>query len=262
MLVAVASGRITPWSRSRPGNAEFLQAAQANEADPEALEAPEAPEAQDLEPEAEDLTADSAVPAVSAEPTGFSPYARIATAALSRMFLTVTMSLTIWAAVPALLGWHPTTVVTGSMEPSIRPGDVVSARPVASSELKLGMVLLVDDPDHANQLRLHRLVGFNPDGRLVLRGDANPHEDSSPVERQDVRGVGSVRVPYVATPILWLHEGAWIKLAMLIALILLVVAASGLDRHLAPATEEEAPQEEALAEEAAKEAGAEQGPSP
>lgn len=165
------------------------------------------------------------------------------------MLLTVLMSLTVWAATPALLGWQPTTVVTGSMQPKIRPGDVVSARPVPSSSLRPGMVLLVDDPDHANQLRLHRLVRFSDDGRLVLRGDANPAEDSSHVERRAVHGVGVVRVPFVATPILWLHEGAWTKLAILVALILTVVAATGLDRHLAPATEKEATKKEAAEEE-------------
>jgi len=81
------------------------------------------------------------------------------------------------------------------MQPRINPGDVVSARPVPSGSLQLGMVLLVDDPDHPDRLRLHRLVRFSPDGRLILRGDANPHEDSSPVDRQAVHGVGSLRVP-------------------------------------------------------------------
>jgi signal peptidase len=92
------------------------------------------------------------------------------------------------------------------------------------------MVLLVDDPDHPNRLRLHRLVRFTPDGRLVLRGDANAGEDSSHVERTAVHGVGSVRVPYIAIPILWIHEKAWVKLVVLVAVILALVAALGLDR--------------------------------
>jgi signal peptidase len=122
-------------------------------------------------------------------------WARLLTAELARVVLTIGISLTLWAGAPALLGWHATTVVTGSMQPRINPGDVVSARPVPSGSLQLGMVLLVDDPDHPDRLRLHRLVRFSPDGRLILRGDANPHEDSSPVDRQAVHGVGSLRVP-------------------------------------------------------------------
>jgi signal peptidase I len=180
-----------------------------------------------------------AVPAATRSSTtaGLAPTVRVVIAALSRMMLTVAMSLTLWAAMPALLGWQPTTVVTGSMAPKINHGDVVSARPVPSSSLQPGMVLLVDDPDHRDRLRLHRLVRFNPDGSLVLRGDANPQDDSSPVDRKAVHGVGVLRVPYVATPILWLQQGAWLRLVMLVAVILALVAAAGLDRHLDPAEE-------------------------
>ena len=163
------------------------------------------------------------------------PWIRLVVAALARMVLTVTMSMALWAAAPALLGWQATTVVTGSMQPRISPGDVISARPIPSENLQLGMILLVDDPDHRDRLRLHRLIRFNPDGRLVLRGDANPQEDSTPVERKAVHGVGSLRVPYVATPILWIQEGAWLKLMILVALILAVVAATGVDRKVTSA---------------------------
>jgi signal peptidase I len=165
---------------------------------------------------------------------GLVPTVRLVTAMLARMVLTIAMSLTLWAAAPALLGWEQTTVVSGSMQPRIKPGDVVSARPTPTASLRLGMILLVDDPDHRGQLRLHRLVRFSPDGKLVLRGDANGHDDSSPVDRQAVHGVGSLRVPYVATPILWLHEKAWVKLAVLVAVILALVGAAGLDRSPTP----------------------------
>lgn len=165
--------------------------------------------------------------------------ARVVTAALARMALTVAMSMTLWAAAPALWGWHPTTVASGSMEPHISAGDVVIARPIPSSSLQLGMVLLVDDPDHADRLRLHRLVRFNPDGRLTLRGDANPNEDSTTVDRQAVHGVGALRVPFVATPLIWLQEKAWVRLIILVGLVLALVAATGLDRNPASAADSE-----------------------
>lgn len=175
-----------------------------------------------------------AVPAAAAGPVtagGMLEATRVITAAMARMLLTVAMTLTLWAAAPALLGWQPTTVVSGSMEPHISRGDVVSARPIPSGSLQLGMVLLVDDPDHADRLRLHRLVGFNPDGSLTLRGDANPNADSTTVNREAVHGVGALRVPYVATPLLWLQEKAWVSLIIMVGVVLALVAATGLDRN-------------------------------
>jgi signal peptidase len=71
----------------------------------------------------------------------------------------------------------------------------------------------------------------------VLKGDANPQEDSSQVDRQAVHGVGALRVPYVALPILWLHENAWGKLAAFVAVVLALVAALGLGRDRTLAVE-------------------------
>jgi signal peptidase len=164
-------------------------------------------------------------------------WARLVAATLAKAAIILALSLAMWAAAPAILGWHPTTVVTGSMEPRIHPGDVVVARPVPTDELRPGQVLLVDDPDHHDRLRLHRLVRTTPDGSLVLRGDANAGEDSTPVDPRAVHGVGFLRVPYVATPILWIQNQAWTNLAILLAVILTLVSATGLDRDATPASE-------------------------
>jgi signal peptidase I len=134
-----------------------------------------------------------------------------------------------WALLPFALGWQPTTVMTGSMEPRISAGDVVIARPVPTGTAALGHVLLVDDPDHANKLRLHRYVQDAPDGGLILRGDANQSNDSSPVAPEAVHGVAVLRVPYVGLPVVWIAEKNWGNLAALFVAVsaLTVAAAAG-----------------------------------
>lgn len=120
-------------------------------------------------------------------------------AASSRAVLLSLSMLLVWAVAPSLWGWQGTVVMTGSMQPRLAPGDIAVARPVAPEELRLGQVLLVDDPDHPGRLRLHRLVDVQ-DGRLVLRGDANPADDSSTVGYADVHGVAVLRIPLLAGP--------------------------------------------------------------
>jgi signal peptidase I len=127
----------------------------------------------------------------------------ISTAA--RGLLTALLGLLLMSLLPAAAGWHPTVVLTGSMQPTLQPGDVVVARPVRPGQLRPGQVLLVADPDRPNRLRLHRLVRFD-DGSLVLRGDANPGSDSSPVAPTAVQGVGTLRVPGIGLPVLWAHQ--------------------------------------------------------
>jgi signal peptidase I len=138
--------------------------------------------------------------------------------------LTLLASLVLWSLVPVALGWHSTVVMTGSMQPRLHVGDVAIARPVPTDKIALGQVLLVKDPDHAGRLRLHRLVGFGPNGTLTLRGDANAHNDSSPVQRNAVLGVGVLRVPVIGRPVIWLREGDVTALGLTAAGLLGLVA--------------------------------------
>ena len=141
-------------------------------------------------------------------------WAALIGAALARAILLAAASLLIWGAVPALWGWLPTTVSSDSMAPGIRAGDVVISMPVDANDLHLGQVLLVADPDHEGRQRLHRLVGTTASGELVLRGDANQQDDSTPVQPADVSGVGVLRVPWVGLPGLWLREGDVVPIAV------------------------------------------------
>lgn len=150
-------------------------------------------------------------------------------AAIARGILLSAVSLIIWAAVPALWGWMPTTVKSDSMAPAIRAGDVVVSAPANASNIHLGQVLLVDDPDHHGRLRLHRFVQTDAQGRLILRGDANKINDSSPVELADVRGFGVLRVPWVGLPGLWLGKGDFVPLAMTAAGAVALFLVSRLD---------------------------------
>ena len=160
---------------------------------------------------------------------------RLAVSLLARAVLFSILGLLVWAVLPIAMGWQPTTVVTGSMVPRIYAGDVIVARPIPTGTAALGQILLVDDPDHAGRLRLHRYVESAPDGGLILRGDANPGNDSSPVTPEAVHGVAVLRVPFAGLPVVWFTEKNWGNLAAVFigasALILAAASAPG-----APAT--------------------------
>jgi len=160
---------------------------------------------------------------------------RLILATASRCILTLTCSLLFWAAAPALIGWHPTTVLTGSMTPAIDPGDVIVSRPVDPTHLRKGDVVLVHDPVHHGRLLLHRFVRLRADHRLELRGDANGSDDSTPVSPGAVVGTAAMRVPWVGRPWFWIVQRQWGHLAALALLLALAVAGSRLDRRHRPA---------------------------
>jgi signal peptidase I len=158
---------------------------------------------------------------------------RVAATSAARAILLGAISLLLWSVAPLLLGWHPTVVMSGSMQPAVAPGDVLVYRQVATAELRAGQVLVVDDPDHPGRLRAHRLARALPDGTLRLRGDANPAPDSSPVDADAVRGVAVLRVPLVGLPAVWAADRRWSPLGLTAAtmLALAVLAVGGPSRR-------------------------------
>ncbi|NQW86309.1 MULTISPECIES: LamG-like jellyroll fold domain-containing protein [unclassified Frigoribacterium] len=157
----------------------------------------------------------------------------VATTARTVLWLGVLLAL--WCVVPAALGWHVTTVASDSMAPRLLTGDVVAAAPIDGDDVTPGQVLLVDDPDRSDRLRLHRLVSHESGG-LRLRGDANAAPDSSLVDAEAVHGVGILRVPWVGAPGLWLRGGEVVRLVMLATGVAVLVGLARLDHPTRSAT--------------------------
>ena len=146
-----------------------------------------------------------------------SSWLRFTVVLAARGVIAVLVGVVFWGIAPLALGWHTTTVMTGSMQPTLLPGDVVVSKPVPAHDVRAGQVLLFPDPDHAGVLRLHRLQDVDAHGDLVTKGDANPEADSTAVARSSVVGVGYLRVPFVGLPVVWAAEHRTAPLVVLAA---------------------------------------------
>jgi signal peptidase I len=143
---------------------------------------------------------------------------------LARGYLVFVLALAACAIVPMVTGLAPSVVQSGSMMPLIRVGDVVLSRPLAAdAATPLGRVITFPAPPGSAEpgMRLHRVVGVNPDGTLITAGDANPDVDSAPLSRVDVIAVSSILVPWIGLPAFWVQHGlvlffaAWLVLSLL-----------------------------------------------
>jgi signal peptidase I len=124
----------------------------------------------------------------------------------SMLLVSMATSLSLWIALPWLfLGWSPTLVTSGSMQPLVSPGDVVMIRPVDADELTPNTVVLYDRPDTGRVL--HRIVEQLPDGSFITRGDANTSDDSGYLHADQVEGAAVLAVPWIGRPSLWLSQG-------------------------------------------------------
>lgn len=135
--------------------------------------------------------------------------------ALSTLWLALVAWLAAFALLPVLLaGWDPTVIVSGSMSPLIRAGDVVLVDEHDGSPLSEGAV--ISFADHRGVLVTHRIAEVRDDGTYVTRGDANGSADSDPVAPADVVGVGRLLVPYIGAPTAWWSEGNLAALTMVV----------------------------------------------
>ncbi|MFC5501329.1 S26 family signal peptidase [Lysinimonas soli] len=145
---------------------------------------------------------------------------------LARGYLVFLVALAACAVGPMAFGLTGTVVQSGSMMPHIGVGDVVLSRPLpADAATPLGRVVTFPAPSGsaAPGIRLHRIVGVNPDGTLITAGDANRDADSAPLPRADIIAVGCLLVPWVGLPAYWLQHGLALPFAAWLAVTLLAL---------------------------------------
>lgn len=143
---------------------------------------------------------------------------------LARGYLVFLVALAACASVPMLFGLTGTVVQSGSMMPHIAVGDVVLSHPLApDAQTPMGHVVTFEAPpgSEVSGIRLHRIVGTNPDGSLITAGDANRDVDSAPLARTDIIAVGVLLVPWIGLPAFWLQHAQLVPFAGWLALTLL-----------------------------------------
>jgi signal peptidase I len=90
----------------------------------------------------------------------------------------VGFAIGIAVALAAPLAFHarPLVVLSGSMEPALRTGDVSVVRSIAPLDARPGDIVTFRDPDNADRLITHRVRAMRVQGDAVVfrtRGDAN-----------------------------------------------------------------------------------------
>ncbi|MBO3663935.1 signal peptidase I [Microbacterium stercoris] len=130
--------------------------------------------------------------------------------------------------IPRLMGGQALTVLTGSMEPALSPGDVVAVRGIdpddVCTEVSVNdIVTFLPAPDDPS-LITHRVVGITigsfEDGsgcRLLTQGDANSTADD-PISPEQVRGVFMYAIPSVGWVKEWIQQNPMLAMALGIAI--------------------------------------------
>lgn len=126
---------------------------------------------------------------------------RLGHAALNLVLVGVLALATAVVILPRATGSVPLTVLTGSMTPTIHPGDLVIVRPTPLEELHLGDIVTFQPVSGVATLVTHRIISISHDAQrqvtgLQTQGDANNVADNPLVPGQ-VMGRVWYTVPYI-----------------------------------------------------------------
>lgn len=139
-----------------------------------------------------------------AEENNSSIFSRLRTGFTVAIALALGAVVTASVIIPALAGWVPLTVLSGSMEPTYPVGSQVFVDPVEGkdrSAIPTGTIISYmpypDDPT----LVTHRIVDMKVDSTGVthytMQGDNNSAPDPLPVADYQVRAIAKYHLPYM-----------------------------------------------------------------
>jgi signal peptidase I len=91
-------------------------------------------------------------------------------------------------------------VLTGSMEPTIKPGDIVLLAPTPRTQPQLGDVDAYTARRFSGEsvgIFTHRIIGGNPVDGWIMKGDNNPSPDVQKPKSEDINGVVFFVIPWI-----------------------------------------------------------------
>lgn len=149
-------------------------------------------------------------------------WCRLGLLVLARAYRALLATMLATAMLPMLWSWTSYVVRSDSMEPALSVGDVVVAKPFSAPErVPVGRVMLFTPPSASvggDEVRVHRVVENRGRGSYTTAGDANRSVDPEPVQAERFHHRAVICVPFVALPLTWWRDEAFLRLALFLVL--------------------------------------------
>ena len=173
---------------------------------------------------------------------------KIALICLLLVVLAINISIIIQAnknkdKVPQVFGYKPFVVLSGSMNPEIKVGDLVLVKEVDVNELKEKDIIAYRDAK--DKVTTHRIVQvINDEGNLsfITKGDANNAEDAA-IDASQVEGKYEKRYPGIGNAIIFIQQPLGFAVVVLsifiICMLMYMVQNKNLNKKIKFESEEE-----------------------
>lgn len=144
-------------------------------------------------------------------------------------FLVAISVLALTVIIGPQVGIQSEIVISGSMSPAIRAGDMVFAHAVTPTDIQVGDIIMYTALDETT-LIMHRVVevgsGLYSKPQFITQGDANRNPEPNPVAADQVVGIVFFSIPFFGALIRFIKTP--VGLILMIGVPLLVLLASEL----------------------------------
>ena len=127
--------------------------------------------------------------------------------------------------VPDVGGYMPMIVLTESMHPTIKGGDLIIIKSAEPEQIKVDDVITYFDPDSSKQsTTTHRVIDIKTvDGKLMFetKGDANPATDGD-IPAEKLVGVYQLRIAGMGKVAMFMQTTPGLIVCVVVPLLLLV----------------------------------------
>lgn len=128
--------------------------------------------------------------------------------------------------VPKIGGYCPLIVLTGSMEPEIRSGDLIICKQIDSEQVKVDDVIAFFDPaSNNNSVLTHRVVEVIENaGSLSFKtkGDANNAADTELVPANNLVGIYKCKISGAGNVAMFMQTPTGLVICVVVPLVLLI----------------------------------------
>lgn len=127
--------------------------------------------------------------------------------------------------IPSVFGWKPFIVLSGSMEDTIMPGDLILTKEIDVSELKEGDVISFRTNKYT--VITHRIINIvdeEGERKYYTKGDNNDSADSESVCNDQIEGIYRYRIPKLGNIALNIQKPIGIVICIALPLIILLIA--------------------------------------
>ncbi len=128
--------------------------------------------------------------------------------------------------VPSIGGFFPMIVLTDSMYPDIKSGDLIICHTIDAGDVKKDDVISFFDPSgKGSSVVTHRVVEIvNKDGKLFFRtkGDNNNIEDKDPVPAENLVGIYKTRIAGLGNVAMFMQTTAGLIVCVILPILLLI----------------------------------------